>query len=50
MDVFSPEEFMELAFYTAQCTAMGKIVAMLGLPNPDFRTDMVDSGQVEPSG
>ena len=41
MDAFNPEEFMELAFYTAQCMAMGKILAMLGVPNPDYRSEAI---------
>jgi hypothetical protein len=41
---FSPDEFIELAFYTAQCLAMGKLIAMLGLPNPDFASEPSDAG------
>jgi hypothetical protein len=47
---FSPEEFIELAFYTAQCLAMGKLIAMLGLPNPDFASEPSDAGLASSPG
>ena len=36
MDVFTPEEFIELAMSVAQYIGMGKMIAMLGIPNPSF--------------
>ena len=37
MSQFPPEELIELAMSVAQNMAMGKIIAMLGIPNPLFR-------------
>jgi alkylhydroperoxidase family enzyme len=37
-DVFEPSELIELALSVAQNMAMGKVIAMLGVPNPDFRS------------
>jgi alkylhydroperoxidase family enzyme len=34
---FPPEELVELAMSVAQNMAMGKIIAMMGIPNPLFR-------------
>ncbi len=40
MAVFEPGEFIELAMSVAQNLAMGKVIAMLGVPNPDFRSHL----------
>jgi hypothetical protein len=34
---FTPSELIELAMSVAQNMAMGKVMAMLRVPNPDFR-------------
>jgi alkylhydroperoxidase family enzyme len=39
MGEFTPEEFIELAMSVAQYIGMGKLIAMLGIPNPLFRED-----------
>jgi hypothetical protein len=36
--VFEPAEVIELAMSVAQNMAMGKVIAMLGVPNPEFAT------------
>ena len=33
---FTPEELIELAMSVAQYVGMGKVIAMLGIPNPLF--------------
>jgi len=42
-EVFTPSEFVELGMAVTQAIGMGKLVAMLGLPNPDFREHMPDT-------
>jgi alkylhydroperoxidase family enzyme len=42
MDAFTPEEFIELAMSVGQYTAMGKIIAMLGVPNPLYLEELQD--------
>lgn len=43
MHEFTPEEFIELAMSVAQYIGMGKVVAMLGIPNPLFRDQVHDT-------
>jgi hypothetical protein len=43
--VFSPSELVELGMSVGQAIAMGKLVAMLGIPNPDFRDDMPEESR-----
>jgi alkylhydroperoxidase family enzyme len=38
-DAFTPEEIIELAMSVSQYIGMGKLIAMLGIPNPLFRDD-----------
>jgi alkylhydroperoxidase family enzyme len=37
LEVFTEAEVVELTMSIGQNMAMGKLVAMLGIPNPDFR-------------
>jgi hypothetical protein len=34
---FSPAEIIELSMSISANMAMGKVIAMLGIPNPDYR-------------
>jgi alkylhydroperoxidase family enzyme len=45
--VFSPSELVELGMSVGQAIAMGKLVAMLGLPNPDFRGDRSEPSRTQ---
>jgi alkylhydroperoxidase family enzyme len=38
-DAFTSEEIIELAMSVAQYIGMGKVISMLGIPNPLFRED-----------
>jgi alkylhydroperoxidase family enzyme len=40
--VFTEAEVVELTMSIGQNMAMGKLVAMLGIPNPDFRSHLGD--------
>jgi alkylhydroperoxidase family enzyme len=46
-EVFSPSEVVELGMSVGQAIAMGKLVAMLGVPNPDFRGHLPDDWRVD---
>ena len=41
-EVFEPPEIIELAMSVAQNIGMGKIMAMLGVPSPDYRAHLHD--------